>query len=168
MRLAPLVFLFSVTLFANACSQQSGGELATSATAACPEVQDGLSIVVINAWVNAASATRPTAAVYLTLCNRSAVDDALIGVSFAGAGAAEVHQTSINENGLTSMALVKSLPLPAGKSVALEHGGAHIMLIALTEDLTAGSPQQITLTFENAAAVTIPVDVKETRQHRAH
>lgn len=54
---------------------------------------------------------------------------------------------------------VPRLDIPAGSSVTFEAGGLHVMLTDLTEDIEEGDTVPLTLTFEEAGAVAVTVDV---------
>jgi copper(I)-binding protein len=52
------------------------------------------------------------------------------------------------------------IPLPPGETVKLQPGGFHIMLLGLSQGLTAGSNVPLTLTFEKAGSVQVDVPVE--------
>jgi len=54
---------------------------------------------------------------------------------------------------------VDGIDLPAGTAVELKPGGYHIMLLDLASPLEAGQTFTITLTFEQAGSVEVPVTV---------
>ena len=49
-----------------------------------------------------------------------------------------------------TMRPVESIELPAGKTVKLEPGGYHIMLLDLVKPLEVGEKIELTLTFDKA------------------
>ena len=149
-------FLF-LALAAAACSQQPGETV--TPTAGCGEGATG--IVVSDAWVRAADASRPATAAYLTLCNAGAEADALIGVAAPSARAVELHETTRSADGVVKMSPVEKLDLAPSTPAALAPGGAHIMLIGLTEALEAGATATITLEFENSAPMTIEAPIRD-------
>ena len=53
-----------------------------------------------------------------------------------------------NEGGVMRMRRVDSLDLPAGKTVALEPGGYHVMLLDINRPLKAGEHVAVTLVIE--------------------
>ncbi len=116
------------------------------------------SVKLDNVWSHAAMAGR-IGVVYLTITATGA-PDTLLGASSPVAAKAELHE-SIDDNGVMKMRPVASLPVVPGKPVKLQPGGYHIMLIDLTHALTAGESFPITLTFENAGAVTAQVSVQQ-------
>jgi copper(I)-binding protein len=132
---------------------------------------DGDGVAVSDAWTPPARAGQPVSAAFLTLCNASDADDALVGVSFAGAGAVEIHLSSM-EDGVMKMTPIDALSLPAGESVSLAPGGAHIMLIGVNEDINAEDPPSLKLQFENAPSVSISFEVRkkddDTPGHSGH
>jgi copper(I)-binding protein len=91
-------------------------------------------------------------ALYLTLDNRTGVDDALVGASTVPiTDEVEVHGPGMSDVG-------GSLPLPAGEQTVLEPGGAHVMLNGI-EGLQEGDTVSVTLRFAVHAPVTIQVPV---------
>ncbi len=69
--------------------------------------------------------------------------------------------TTMSGSGMMTMQPIESLPLPAGKAIALKPGGYHIMLIDIVEPLTVGTTIKVTLTFAKAKPMVIDVPVKE-------
>lgn len=98
-----------------------------------------------------------TGVVYMTIENDGDEDDALIGASTDRAQAVEVHETQITNDVGTMMAHEGPLVIPAGESVSLEPGGLHMMLVNLNADIRLGDTFDLTLEFEHAGEVTIPV-----------
>lgn len=86
-------------------------------------------------------------------------DDRLVSVSTPAAALAELHEMS-TEGGIMSMAEMSGgLPLPAGQATALQPGGNHIMLMQVTAPLAEGDRVELTLTFEDAAPITVSARV---------
>ncbi len=100
-----------------------------------------------------------TGAAYLMIANAGETDT-LIGGSTDVAKVVEIHEI-VDNNGVKEMKpLENGLEIPAGESVTLMPGGYHIMLIGLTKDLTEGMTYDLTLTFEHAGDVVVPVTVQ--------
>jgi copper(I)-binding protein len=74
---------------------------------------------------------------------------ALVSAASPVAGATEVHEMKM-EGGVMKMRAVARIELPAGKTVKLEPGGYHIMLMGLSKPLKAGDTVPITLTVETS------------------
>lgn len=109
----------------------------------------------------AARATTENGAVYMTLKNEGAEDDALVGAKTDVAKTVELHETKMDENDVMKMSPVPNIPIPAGGSVTLKPGGLHVMLIGMQKELAAGDKISLTLTFEKAGPMTIEAEVKD-------
>jgi copper(I)-binding protein len=75
-----------------------------------------------------------TSAVYMRISNRGASDRVIVAAQSAAAQRIEFHQTII-EDDIARMEVLADLVIPAGGTLELQPGGAHIMLTGLTEDL---------------------------------
>jgi copper(I)-binding protein len=127
-------------------------------------------VAVTDAWCRPAAAGAPSAACYLTLTART--DDSLVGVASPAAERVETHQMDM-AGGIMRMKKVATLPLPAGKAVALQPGGLHLMLIRPKAALAAGGSTELTLRFAKAPAAKVRAEVRDpiaasapTRDHR--
>lgn len=67
-----------------------------------------------------------------------------------------------SDMGAMVMQEVQSIELPAGRTVALEPGGYHVMLVDLAAPLLLGDELELTLDFATAPDVTVTVPVLET------
>ena len=105
-------------------------------------------------------ATLPNAPVgggFMTITNSGAEDDRLIGASSSVAGHMEVHEMAMEGDVMKMRELADGLPIPAGKTVELKPGGFHIMFMELQEPLVEGETVAVTLTFERAGEVEVPL-----------
>lgn len=100
-----------------------------------------------------------TGAAYFRLTNKGDSADALISVAGDVADKVELHTMTMDGN-IMRMRKVESLILPAGKSIAIEPGGLHIMLIGLKKPLVEGESFPLHLTFKKAGGVDITVHVQ--------
>jgi len=133
--------------------------LAGSALAAEPPA-------VTNAWVRATPPGARTAAAYLTMTS-PAGGDRLVGASTPAAGAVEIH-TQVAEGGVSRMARLAELELPAGEAVRLEPGGLHLMLIDLAMPLEPGAKVPLSLRFAGAGDLKLEVPVVDARAGAPH
>jgi copper(I)-binding protein len=162
-------------LLLGACGSDSSDSSETSAATA------EAGITVEGAWARTSPMMASAGAAYMTLT--SSVDDRLTGVAVdAGiAATVELHETVMagdmggdmggDMTGDTSgsmpvtteptmmMQPVDGIVLPAGTAVELKPGGYHIMLLDLVAPLEMGQTFTITLTFEQAGSVEVPVTV---------
>ncbi len=82
-----------------------------------------------------------------------------------------IHQMSM-ENGLMKMRELKSVGIDAGREVALEPGGTHIMLVDMKRPLRPGEEVTLKLRFLSrdggAFAVTVRAPVKSVATEARH
>ncbi len=90
----------------------------------------------------------------------SAKGGRLVSASSPVAGVVEVHEMAMEGNVMKMRALTTGLELPAGKSVALQPGGYHVMLMDLKQQLKAGDAVPVTLVIEGAGKVRETVELK--------
>lgn len=152
MRSFSLVFSF-VTLVATLILAPASSTLALH-NEATPEASPG------SMTGQGSPAMQGTGAAYMVIRNAGAEDDRLTGGTTMVAEAVEVHEV-VDEEGLMKMSpRPEGLVIPAGGEATMAPGGYHLMLIGLTEDLTNGMTFEITLSFEQAGEVTVPVTVR--------
>jgi copper(I)-binding protein len=99
-----------------------------------------------------------TGAAYMTLVNKGAAADRLIGAATPDAETVQFHNTT-NDNGVMRMREVSSPDLKPGSSVVFDPGHLHVMLLGLKQSLKEGQTLPLTLKFEKAGdiAVAIPI-----------
>ena len=91
----------------------------------------------------------------------------LVGVSSPVAGVAEVHEMKMDGN-VMKMAAVPAIDLPAGKPVALQPGGYHVMLMDLKGPLAKDTSVTITLKFKDSKGVVSQQEVKLPVKEMTH
>ena|SRR5437762_707945 len=109
-----------------------------------------------------ARATAPgatTGVVFFTISNAGNTTDRLLRASTPIAAGVALHQMAVDE-GMMKMRAVPSLELRPGARLELQPGGYHLMLLGLKQPLKAGEKFPITLIFERAGALTVPVQVE--------
>jgi periplasmic copper chaperone A len=117
-------------------------------------------LVISQPWTRATAGGAKVGTGYLTIENKGAVADKLVGGSTDAAGKLEVHQMSMS-NGVMKMHQVEGgLAIEPGKTVKLAPGGYHLMLMDLKTPLKQGDKVPLTLEFERAGKVTLSLDVQ--------
>jgi copper(I)-binding protein len=137
MRTTLLLFL-SISLFLTGCASSND-------------------VVAQDLWVKSSemSTRGGMTAVYGTLTNDSSQDVVLVGGATDIAGVVEVHEMSMIGGEMMMQEIDGGLVIPAGKSIVLEPGGNHLMLMMLTDDLQAGEEISVTFDFDGAEDLTI-------------
>ena len=129
------------------------------APALADEVKAG-DLVITQAWSRATPSGAKIAGGYLTIENKGAAPDRLIGGAGDVAGKIEVHEMSMNDGVMTMRPLDKGLSIEPGKTVKLAPGGYHLMLLDLKSPLKQGDKVPVTLEFEKAGKVKLSLDVQ--------
>ena len=115
-------------------------------------------VSVQSAWARATVQGQKATGAFMTLTATPATT--LVGVSTSVAGVAEVHEMKMDNNVMQMRALPDGLPLPAGKAVALQPGGYHVMLMDLKLPLQKDTIIPLTLRFKDAKGVESSLDIK--------
>lgn len=114
-------------------------------------------VTVKEAWIRATAPQQKATSAYMQLT--SAVDARLVDVRSPIAGKVEVHETRLVDN-MMRMRRVESIALPARKTVGLEPGGYHIMLLELERPMKEGEQVPLTLVVEGKDGKRAEVEVK--------
>lgn len=133
-------------------------------TACSPPAQsdegEPLAVVeIVDATCRPTAIGRDITACYMTLT--ASRDDRLISVASPLAASIEIHEMATENGMMTMRALEGGLALPAGESARLEAGGNHLMLLGLAAPLGDGETVPLTLTFENAAPISLRANVRQ-------
>jgi copper(I)-binding protein len=113
------------------------------------------------------------AAGYLKIKNNGTTADRLVSVTSPIAGKAEIHEMSVNAEGVMIMRPVDGgIEIQPGAEVELKPGSFHIMFVGLKQPTKEGVKFPGTLTFEKAGTVDVEfaVDAKAGNEadHSAH
>lgn len=149
------IIALSVVAFLAGCGEQQTTPAISAETADPCAAVEGDGVVVVDAWVRAAGEGQKTSAAYMTLCNAGDISDTLLAASSDAAAAVEIHETKKDEAGVTTMTPSEGVVIEAGNSAVLEPGGAHIMLIGLTDPIEIDEVITLTLDFQHGAPVTV-------------
>lgn len=124
-----------------------------------PAVKAEALVKVEGAWVRATVKGQSGTGGFMNLTASQALT--LTGFSTAAAADSELHEMAM-DGGVMRMHAVDSLPLPAGKTVALRPGmgGHHLMLMDLRQQLKEGDEVLLTLKLRTADGKVLTQDVK--------
>lgn len=147
--------------------QAQGTETSISAPAAeesAPAVEEeavALSAPTVSEVLSYATAEGvANGAVFFSVTNPNMADDVLLSAKADVSETVELHETYTDEaTGVSGMRSVVSIPVKAQETVVLSPKGVHIMLMGLKAPLAAGSTFDLTLTFEKAGELVVPVTV---------
>lgn len=121
------------------------------------------SIVILDAHARFLPGAK-AGAIYLTIENRTAVEDRLIAAQTDLADMADLHRSAMTAEGMMTMEpLPDGLPIIASGQTVLATGGDHIMVMGLRAHPADGDMVPLTLTFRDAGTITIEVPVDNRR-----
>jgi copper(I)-binding protein len=110
-------------------------------------LQASAQTTVSDAWVRTTVPGQPSSGAFMKITASS--DSKLLSVSSPMAKDVQVHEMSMKDD-IMRMGPVDSVPLPAGKTVALDPDGYHVMLMGLVGQIKDGDQVPLTLTVEDA------------------
>ncbi len=114
-------------------------------------------LTISNPWARASTGGSRPGVAYLTIANKGGADS-LTRASSPVAGRVELHRI-IHDGGRARMGKIGKVPLPEGKTVELEPGGLHIMLMGLKQQLKEGETFPLSLYFAGAGKVDVTVRI---------
>ncbi|HKU08420.1 MAG TPA: copper chaperone PCu(A)C [Bradyrhizobium sp.] len=123
------------------------------------EVKAG-DLVITQAWSRQTPSGAKVAGGYLTIENKGAAADRLVGGSGDIAGRVEIHEMAMDGGVMTMRPVEKGIVIDPGKTVKLAPGGHHLMLMDLKAPLKQGDRVPVTLQFEKAGKVNVSLDVQ--------
>jgi copper(I)-binding protein len=103
-------------------------------------------VSVTDAWARATMPGQKVSGAYLQI--RSDADARLISASSPAVPRVELHEMKMDGD-VMRMREVEAIELPKGKTVSLEPGGFHIMLMNLPKPIAAGEVIPLVLTVES-------------------
>ena len=96
----------------------------------------------------------------MTITNTGKQPDRLIGGTLSIAKRLEVHEMRHEDGVMKMRELEKGLEIKPGETIALKPGGYHVMFMDLNGTPATGTTIDLTLTFQNAGAITVKAEVR--------
>ena len=115
--------------------------------------------------MDAAAMSGESSAVYLRIENRGADDITITAASSDAASHVEFHETVVVDD-IARMEALGGLRVPAGETIELRPGGAHIMLMGLQRDLTPDSQLTLRLSCDKGETYHLDVSIMNMRMGR--
>lgn len=106
-------------------------------------------VTVSDAWARATMPGQKVSAAYMRIV--ASEDARLVSASSSVVPRVEIHEMKM-DGSVMRMREVKALDLPKGKTVSLEPGGYHIMLMNLAKPIAAGERVPLSLVIESGGA----------------
>lgn len=130
-----------------------------ASSAAMPAIAGSEDIVVEDAWARASIGVNRPGAAYMTIRNTGDEAVTLTGLRTDLAMMPDIHQTSTNAEGVSSMAPAGEIEIAPGEAVSLEPGGLHAMLMRLQRPMAEGESFSLTLDFSDGGEIMVEVPI---------
>ena len=124
-------------------------------------------IQVRHPWSRATPPGAKVGAGYLEIRNRGSQPDRLLAASTPVAKRVEMHITE-QAGEVAKMRQLRAFEVPGRERLALEPGGAHLMLVDLVQPLKKGERFPMTLRFERAGELEVQFEVQELGARKPH
>lgn len=116
-------------------------------------------VIVKRAWSRASIGTSRPGAAYMEIQNTGSNPITLTGIYTDLATVSEIHLSSTNDDGVSSMALAGEIEIAPGRSIALEPGGLHAMLMLLQRPMSKGDTYLLILVFSDGSKIPVTVPI---------
>lgn len=136
------------------------GAVVLSATAHAYDYKVG-ALEIDHPWSRAVPKGATVAAGYVTIRNTGTESDRLLSGSTPVAGKFEIHEMSVDSNGIMRMRPVPAgVVIKPGETVELKPQSLHIMMTGLKQPIEKGKSFKGALVFEKAGAVEVDFAVE--------
>ena len=109
-------------------------------------------------WMRATPPGATVAGGFMTVVNKGASPDRLVGAASPVAERVELH-VHAHEAGVMKMKQVPGFDIPADGKFVLKPGGAHLMFVDVKRPIKQGETIPVTLKFEKAGEVKVAYPV---------
>lgn len=117
-------------------------------------------LVISQPWARATPGGAKIGGGYMTIENKGASPDRLIGGSADIADKAQLHEMTTVNGVMKMRPLEEGVTIEPGKTIKLAPGGIHLMLFDLKGPLKQGDKVPVTLQFEKAGKANVTLDVQ--------
>ena len=125
-------------------------------------------IQIRHPWARATPPGAKVGAGYLEIRNNGAQPDRLLSASSPAAKRVEMHVTE-QAGEVAKMRQLRAFEVPGRERLALEPGGAHLMLVDIVQPLKKGERFPMKLRFERAGEIEVEFEVQEMgSRHSRH
>jgi copper(I)-binding protein len=118
-----------------------------------------VSLSVSDAWIRLAPTPSNPSAAYFTLHGGQS-EEQLIRVASPQAERGEMHATMGGAHGMSMMAPLGSVPVPARGTVGFAPGGRHVMLYGLDPAATPGREVRLEFTFASGRMLAVQARIR--------
>jgi copper(I)-binding protein len=116
-------------------------------------------VVISQPWSRATPGGAKVASGYMTIENKGATADRLLGASSDAAAKIQVHEMATNNGVMTMRPLENGLTIEPNATTRLTPGSYHLMLTDITHPFKQGDKVSVTLDFEKAGKMQVTLNV---------
>src|SRR5689334_18902017 len=120
---------------------------------------DSASVTVEDAWIRLSPVPNSPSAAYFTL-HGGKTPEQLTGVTSPQVQRSEMHETMAGDHGMSTMAPLRQLTVPAGGRLTFAPGGNHVMLFGLDPAATAGREVRLDFAFASGRTLSTKARVR--------
>lgn len=136
-------------------AEHGGAAHATTASVTGPQ---STTVSAADCWIRMLPSPAPSGG-FLLIRNSGSQDAAVTGASSPDYGMVMVHQTT-EDKGMSKMAMVHEVVIPAGEELAFKPGSYHVMLEQPARAITVGEHVQLDLALANGERVSASCEIK--------
>lgn len=158
-----VIFISTLIFFTFSASSQDDAD-----TAAEPRDM-AQRIVVDKVWARETFAMARSGAAYASFSNPSDADIVLVAAATDEtlASMVELHETKMVNGMMRMQELEYGIVIEPGKTVAMEPGGKHFMIMGLNGPLIAGNRFSLTLEFADGSTTALEVGIQDMSNRKA-
>ncbi len=120
-------------------------------------------LIIEDMWARPTMGKNRNTAIYFRIINESENDRILKSAKIDSLkGRVELHDSFVDENGISRMRSVDNLVIPKGGAIELKPGGTHIMVIGMDRLLEIGDKFFVELSFSDGYVMVVQCLVKGT------
>ncbi len=118
-------------------------------------------IEVTDIWGRPSPGSAANAAFYMHIRNNGSKMEELVAADIEVCDHSELHESTVDENGVMRMGQVAGISIPPAETVILEPGGLHIMCINRQTNFNPGDRIPISLEFMTLGLVEVRAEIRE-------
>lgn len=144
-----------------------GQAQAQKSTSVAPLEFKAGAVTVREPWARATPGGAKVGGVFLEIVVASGAEDRLVGARSPASAIVELHD-HVNDGGVMRMRRIEAVAIKGAKSVMLQPGGLHVMMMDLGAPLKAGDTLKLTLIFEKAGELEIAAPIRAVGHQPGH
>lgn len=114
----------------------------------------------LKVWARAPLSPNNNSAVYMVIDNPTDQQITIIGASTMIANNVELHESFVDDQGISRMTSIDSIVVPAQSKIALKPGGIHIMLFDLKQAISAGDKFMVDIKIKGSTPIVVEAIVE--------